>query len=442
MQVPRSHEKGHHGRTRPAGFTMVELIVAIVIGAVLMGVLYDMFYAGSRINRDTQNKADALQAATLTLASVQQDLKQLVSLPVAKQASGENNPRYGDHRAPVRISPMGRNITFYVPDPKQRRGELPTPGAVAVTYSLDPADGGLFRVKRTIDREETDPEPPEEGARAHTLPNVHVRDVRFRLLDPKSSEPDRRSPDQNYYVETVVTGADATGRETMTLLALTELENPSTFVQSHNKFVNETVNFQPRRPLPQAPDKRSATQKEFEALRELRELAEKFEKGEVGAKELEDQVRRVVEIADGNPGRKDLVATNGRVPPLGNTPLALQNRGGPGGRPIEFSTPNGDRVLVPTNRDQTRDRLIDEIARRGAGGGGNIRIVMTDVLETFRPDGGGSLEQTGAQGRRRTGNINFSSDAGTDFSKIHNAGVGSMEDPTRNFFRGFGLPYP
>ncbi|MBI4872029.1 MAG: prepilin-type N-terminal cleavage/methylation domain-containing protein, partial [Candidatus Riflebacteria bacterium] len=226
------------------GFTMLEVIVAIAIGAVLMGVLYQLFYAGSRINRDTMTKADALQAATLTLATVQQDLKQLVTLPVAKKPSGEVDNRFGDHQVPVRVSPLRRNIAFYVPDKSAKRGELPSPGAVAVSYSLEPAEvGGLFRVRRS----EAGASKDDNSTRVLTA--VNVKDLKFRLLDPKATDPADRSPDQSYYVEAVVTGSDATGRETMTMSALTQLEYPSTFQQPQNRNVNETLVFTPRAPL-------------------------------------------------------------------------------------------------------------------------------------------------------------------------------------------------
>ncbi len=421
---------------RNGGFTIVEVLIAAAVGALLMGALYDMFYTGSRINRDTQNRADALQAASLTLASIQQDLKQLITLPVNRDSEGKPINRFGDHQVPVRISPLGRNITFYVPD--GGTGELPSPSAVAVTYGLEQANtGGLFRVKRTERRGDED-----EDVSGRVLSTVNVRGMRFRLLAPNAIREDEKSPDSNFYVETVVTGSDATGLTTMTLASLTQLDYPSTFQQTRNRNVNETLAFQPRAPLPNVPDQRSYTQEEFDALQQLRDLAEQFQRGEVGVDELEPQVRKVVEIADRQPGRKDVVATQGVVglPPLGDTPLTLQP--GSPGRPIEFQTPGGDSVIVPTNRDEINNRILEEIARQGAGGGGNIRITMTDTFAEFSPGSDGNLQRTNIQGTSREGNVSFESDAGTDFDAVHDAAVASFRGPTSKFFGSYGLPPP
>ena len=423
-------------------FTLVEVLVAAAIGAVMLGALYQMFYAGSRINRDTMTKADALQAATLTLASVQQDLKQLVTLPVAKKASGEPAPRYGDHGAPVRISPLGRNISFYVPDKSAKRGELPSPGTVVVTYNLEPAEtGGLFVVRRS---ESTGDRPsPEDG---HVLTGVSVKDLKFRLLDPKSSDTVTRSPDQNYYVEAIVTGTDATGRETMTLTALTELEYPSTFQQPQNRNVNETISFRPKAPLAGPPDRRSVTKAELENLRQLRDLADRFDRGEIGPKELEKEVREVVNQADENPGRRDAVTYAGATPPapLGNQPLTMAPR--QPGQPIEFSTPTGDRILVPTSPEQVTNRVTsnptsgDPTQRQN--GNGQIRVTMTAWFAEYESHGGGPMQQTNAGSRSAARNWNFDSDAGSDFSAIHDQAMSQAAQDSARMLESFGIPQP
>ncbi|MBI4872396.1 MAG: hypothetical protein HY814_12620, partial [Candidatus Riflebacteria bacterium] len=174
----------------------------------------------------------------------------------------------------------------------------------------------------------------------------------------------------------------------------------------------------------------------------LRDLADRYERGELAPRDLEQQVRDVIAQADSRPGSKDVVTYNGNTPPapLGSQPLTMLPR--QPDRPIEFQTPNGDRVLVPTNPDQVTNRLRDGTGEPtdGQHGQGQIRVTMTAWFAEYEGHNGGPMQLTNSGSRSGQREYNFDSDAGTDFSALQDTAMRQAAVDSQNMLDSFGLP--
>ncbi|MBI2942634.1 MAG: prepilin-type N-terminal cleavage/methylation domain-containing protein [Candidatus Wallbacteria bacterium] len=416
------------GRSR-RGFTFVEVFVAIALFAVLLGALYEVFYSATRLNRDTQGRADALQSATLALATVQADLRRLVTTPVERDAQGRIKNRFGDHQVPVWISPGGKHLSFYVPSSDPGRQDRATRDAETVTYSLEPAPvGGLYRLCRRLGAAEGEP-----ASEVGEVGGIQLRALEFKLREPKADDAELKSPDESYYLETTVTGADSDGRESFTLRNLARLDFPANHNVTASRNLNEEIRYQPRSPLTKPVEKPNYTREDAATLDKLRDLAERCEKGELPAPQLEQAVAEELNRLAGRPGKNPVLVNPGKatLPPVASV-RALPPQPG---RPVEVETDGGDRVLLPTSPGPLRDRLREEAAR--GNGSGNVGFVMT-VTERRYVNG----QLVSSRSHDSGGSIGYNWNNPADYDSVHTAAKDESQRQISTFFRRYGLDSP
>ncbi len=152
---------------RQAGFTLLEIIIAVGIFAVISALAYGGLNTILRSTQKTQEAADALQALQLGMSIIQQDLSQITNRPVRNE--------YGEREGSV-VSPsnFGRLISF------TRRGwknpaERPRSTLQRVAYLLE--ENKLIREYWP----QLDPAPGTETIKTTLLDGI--TEVRFRFLD-------------------------------------------------------------------------------------------------------------------------------------------------------------------------------------------------------------------------------------------------------------------
>ena len=152
---------------REKGFTLLEIIIAVGIFAVISALAYGGLNTVLRSAQKTEAAADELQQLQLAMSIIQQDLSQITDRPVRNE--------FGEREGAV-VSPgsFGRLITF------TRRGwknpaERPRSTLQRVAYLLE--DGKLIREYWP----QLDAAPGVETVKYPLLENV--AEVRFRFLD-------------------------------------------------------------------------------------------------------------------------------------------------------------------------------------------------------------------------------------------------------------------
>src|SRR5436309_1960318 len=124
-----------------AAFTLVEMMFVLAMLAGLLALLYLIFHQQSSGAKKLDAHQEALRAGLFALENITRDLRGLVTVPPERGPDGQPVRHqlvrhYGDHRTPVRISPSGQQIAFFLP-PAQLPGKGTTEVAcVPVTYGL------------------------------------------------------------------------------------------------------------------------------------------------------------------------------------------------------------------------------------------------------------------------------------------------------------------
>lgn len=337
--------------SRRGGFTLVEVIFAVVIVGMLFGILYNIFYSQHATAYKLGAKNEALTSCLVAAEVIQKDLRQLVTVPVLRNADGTLARRFGDHSAPVKVSPEGRNASFYIPrDPGAAAASLlsedRTRDAVTVVYTLVPATKpGTYKLRRSVIEDEAamqqataDP----SALKGREVSGVLLRDLHFRLLDPKAPAAVYRSPDTNYYLEAVIQGVDVTGKETQTLPVLANLEYPSVLQQTPN--IQEVIAYRPLAALVTPPDTLSPSPAEVAAVNRINDATRRFLDGDLPTAEFEREVADLINSLAGQPGGPVVASTGNLVPRVDNLRLAQQPRPG---EPAVLTAPNGTNVVVP-----------------------------------------------------------------------------------------------
>jgi type II secretory pathway pseudopilin PulG len=344
-------EKSKWERTNRPGFSLVEVVFGSVVAIVLLGVFWQIYYSQTSTAHKLTKKNDALRSAQLASEVIQKDLKQLVSVEIVRNEDGTIKRLYGDHTAPAKVSPNGKSISFYIPA-ETAGSQAPTDSegykeCYTVVYSMIPAaKAGTYGIKRSILKSPEDVVNIENGV-ADEIPgklinSVLVRDVTFHLLDPKAPAPVYRSPDTNYYLQTVIQGTDETGEETMNANLLTTLEYPSIMQMTQN--IQQVTRYRAIAPLVTSPDTFVPTPKEKQAIAKINNITEQFANGAITGTEFEDKITALINEHAGQTNGPVIGSSGNIIPHIDKLTLA-----GPvdPGQPIILSTPAGQAVIVP-----------------------------------------------------------------------------------------------
>jgi hypothetical protein len=148
---------------RSSGYTVVEIMVALLVAINLMVVLWRVFSADQKRFSTDQSRLTALQGALLFEEYLRRDLDRLaVSLPDATEVTGGTVPPFSLNR-PVEIGNLGRTLTFRILDPDR----VLEGGTREVSYQVDAVRSQIVR---------------REGDDGRTLPTILVEDLRFGLI--------------------------------------------------------------------------------------------------------------------------------------------------------------------------------------------------------------------------------------------------------------------
>lgn len=172
-----------------AGFTAVELLVAIAAGTVFIMVMYSLLGGGVRAFTGTREKLEAVAIAQGVLEYVEYDLRRLML------ANAEDESFFSD--------PAPRDtLTFVAAEPGLGGATGVLFQGKTVEYSLVPSgEPDVFLVKRN-DR---------------VLSNFTVSKLEFRPIRQGTPE------DPRFYLQTVVTAVDTFGTRAFTLVSLLSL---------------------------------------------------------------------------------------------------------------------------------------------------------------------------------------------------------------------------
>jgi len=370
---------GRPSRRRNAGFTLLEIVFVLAMLAGVLGLIYLIFHGQTSTSNRVESHQEALRASLFALEHIGRELKQLVTVEVERKTNGVFNRRYGDHVTPVKISPMGRQISFYVSGGDPVSVSRPDINALTVTYSLWPAARpGTYGVRRTVSGGETADrsvgsspvdesqflsKPPRGDSKDRLLPGVLVRDLRYRLLEPAHPEPGRRSPDDGFYVETVVVGVDLRDRQSRPLPALFRLDYPSR--QKDMRCLSPSLSYVPSAPLTTGAEEFTVTPAEVNLVSKLKGLTRLFGAGKMGPADFERSVREALSEVAGNTTTALIGGTGVRIPNFSE----LSVRPHEPGEPIVLSDPTGQLVGVLSNPGQLTSLLsglIDQ-TKKGAG---------------------------------------------------------------------------
>lgn len=141
--------RAHAGRA--AGFTLVELLVAIAIGGLLATALFGAFASGTEATRTHEHQARAQADARLAMDRIARDLRQAVGyplgvgLPLALLHTGEL-VLHVDHRrsADPALVPVPHRVRYAVDgDDLIREQAAPVVSGSTVTY-------GAYSVRETL----------------------------------------------------------------------------------------------------------------------------------------------------------------------------------------------------------------------------------------------------------------------------------------------------
>lgn len=168
---------------RRAGYTVAEIMVALLVAINLTVVLWRVFSADQKRFSTDQSRLTALQGALLFEEYLRKDLDRLaVSLPDASEITGGTMPPFSLNR-PVEIGNQGRTLTFRILDPER----VLEGGTKEVSYQVDPVRSQIVR---------------REGEDGRTLPTILVEDLRFGLIaltpNPRQIIPTWQEPRGQY----------------------------------------------------------------------------------------------------------------------------------------------------------------------------------------------------------------------------------------------------
>ncbi len=163
----RAVSAGPHRPRRPAeGFTLVEIGVALCIGAIIGLALMTFFRGGARFFKKTSQHLEALQTARMVSEIIYEDLKGMVFLPASETDDGRPDfspftydPAGAERGTPLKL-PAPVDLTRNAPDTKlsfyKTIGD-PTEGrfsVVKVSYHLEPHEYKGFNYyffRRTVE---------------------------------------------------------------------------------------------------------------------------------------------------------------------------------------------------------------------------------------------------------------------------------------------------
>ena len=345
---------------RRGGFTLVEVMFAAVLSAGVLGALYQIFYATTQQSYKVSAKYEAMRSSLTASEILSRELQRLVTLPVQEDDRGYPLPRHGDHVRPVRLASDMRGVSFYVPAMESGEGGAPQ-GAVdagEVAAEADPGTGSIQASPLTIDlvpgpqgglfamRRSTRSGGAEEGETGADADDTRVyrgvllKALRFRLLEPDASEPALQSPDGNYYLEAVIIGTDAQGKEESALSVLQPLTFPS---ERRYDPGAPAVVYAPEAPLAPPGTVVNPTPEEQAAADELQRLGDEFRDGEITPEELVDQARTALDPVAGTTPTGPLVTRQPRIPPIPPDATVLTP---PGPGPVVIGSPSGGPTTV------------------------------------------------------------------------------------------------
>ena len=337
-----------HNKKR-AGFTLVEVIFAVIVSAMLLGVFYNIFFTQHSQAYRLTKKNEAMTSALVAAEVIGKDLRQIVTTPITKLTNGAIQRVYGDHTAPVKVSNSGSSVSFYVPRPPESDTAFDlssrTRDCVTVVYATVPSKKpGAYHIRRSIVEDPSVMQAYADGTGdlpGKNISGVLVRKVAFRLLDPKATATVYRSPDSNYYLEAIIVGTDATAKETQALPLLVNLEYPSTQQMTPN--IQEVVAYRAEAPLVTAPDTFNPSPQEQQTINQINELTDQFVNGSIPASEYEDKITDLINSHAGDTDGPIIRSTGNIIPHVDK--LEVVQTPNPG-EPVVLNSPNGTSVVV------------------------------------------------------------------------------------------------
>lgn len=116
---------------RKIGLTIVEMVVALVVSAILITMIYTIWSSATRTSRGTGAHLSAIQSVLIASHAIRSDLARMLLTPLAgeDQMAADN----------LRIDPAGVQLQFHMPanlDDERWKVDL-----VPVVYFLRPVEG-------------------------------------------------------------------------------------------------------------------------------------------------------------------------------------------------------------------------------------------------------------------------------------------------------------
>ncbi len=145
---------------RRRGFTLIEVLIAVVVGAVILIVVTRLLVSGSRLFFSGMKAARGPEAAILLMNRLERDMYQCLQVP-------------GDPRRPMVVR-EGKEIAFYIPGAVGRFSNPETVVGVPVRWSLKASETsyGLFHPVRNDE----------------VLTGIVLKDWKIVLWDPDTEE--------------------------------------------------------------------------------------------------------------------------------------------------------------------------------------------------------------------------------------------------------------
>ena len=252
---------------RRAAFTMIEVMVTLGLAMLISGLTYEILNSSRKVNNKVEGKTEAIQSANLALETIKRDLRQLVTRPFLVKPDGSYTGVVGDAQHPVLVSPNGTEMAFYTPDPTSpspdpASGKFKMASVYYGLYEVDVKDGGLqTKVYHLIRQQGADLSEAsiKAGLGKSNVSAIYLKPgkdaqgnpiapIQFKLLGPNANlgagSPSELAPDNNYYVEVKLFGADGNAQEEQPRNDLTVLDEPSRLAQVPALRVNEFTLFQ------------------------------------------------------------------------------------------------------------------------------------------------------------------------------------------------------